>query len=107
MAAVNAALAESRGDASGRCGYTAAAERCAGFGMVVEHAFARLGEGRCRVRLSRPAEAAGTLEQARAMFSSMGAAPAIAETEALLDQATAHRLGRRGCRAGAISSRCA
>ena len=90
MAAVNAALAESRGDTQAAAVATqrqpSVAPGSAWSSSMRSPSSAKAAAGS---RLSRPAEAAGTLEQARAMFSSMGAAPAIAETEALLDQATA------------------
>jgi flagellin-specific chaperone FliS len=57
--------------------------------MIVEHAFAVLGRGRCLLQFSRPAEATASLERARQIFAELRAAPALAETEALLDQATA------------------
>jgi class 3 adenylate cyclase/tetratricopeptide (TPR) repeat protein len=88
--AVNAALAEARADLdTAMSGYADAARRWAGFGMVVEEAYALLGEGRCRVRLSRPAEARSSLERAREIFARLPAPSPLAETEALLDQATA------------------
>ncbi len=90
MAAVNAALAESRGQPdAAAAAYADAAERCAGFGMVVEQAFALLGEGRCLLELSQPAQAVEPLRRARATFVKIGARPALADTDVLLEQATA------------------
>jgi class 3 adenylate cyclase/tetratricopeptide (TPR) repeat protein len=63
------------------------AEAAAGwheFGNVPERAYALLGQGRCLYALGRP-EAAESLSQARDLFASMGYAPALAETEALLE----------------------
>ena len=45
--------------------------------------------GRCLIGLSRPTEAAAVLQQAREIFERLKAAPALAETDALLQQATA------------------
>ena len=69
--------------------YADAAERWERFGVVPEQAFALLGQGRCLVGLSRPTEAAPVLQQAREIFERLQAAPALAETDALLQQATA------------------
>ena len=57
--------------------------------MIPEHAFALQGNGRCLISLGRPHEAAPVLHQARALFDRLGATPALAETDALLAQATA------------------
>lgn len=65
--------------------YRQAAERWKEFGSVPERAYALLGEGRCLTALSRP-EAEGPLRQAKELFASMGYAPALAETQALLHQ---------------------
>jgi hypothetical protein len=59
------------------------------FGVVPEQAFALLGQGRCLLGLSRPNEAAPILQHARKIFERLQAAPALAETDALLAQATA------------------
>jgi len=55
------------------------------FGVVPEQAFALLGQGRCLLGLSRP-EAASVLHHAREIFERLGATPALAETDALLEQ---------------------
>jgi class 3 adenylate cyclase/tetratricopeptide (TPR) repeat protein len=68
--------------------YEEAAEDWEGFGHVPERAYALLGRGRCLVALDDPA-AGGPLAEARELFASMGYKPALAETEALLDQAQA------------------
>ena len=49
-----------------------------------ERAYALLGQGRCLAALGKP-EAEEPLREARELFASMGFAPALAETEALLD----------------------
>jgi class 3 adenylate cyclase/tetratricopeptide (TPR) repeat protein len=69
-------------------GYTDAAHRWHDFTMLVEEAFALLGQGRCLIALNRPDEAAPVLQQARDMFAQMGAQPALTETETLLTTAT-------------------
>lgn len=57
-------------------------------GTVPEQAYALLGQGRCLVALEDPA-AEEPLRQAAELFSSMGYRPALAETNALLEQTTA------------------
>ena len=69
--------------------YSDAAGRWERFGVVPEQAFALLGQGRCLVGLGRPAEAQPVLRVARALFERLGADPALAETDALLERATA------------------
>lgn len=69
--------------------YAGAADRWERFGIVPEHAFALLGQGRCLVGLSRPTDASPVLQHAREIFERLGAAPALAETDALLQQAIA------------------
>jgi len=88
VAAAKAALAEARGDlATALAAYLEAAERWERFGVVPETAFALLGQGRCLLALDRPTEAALALRRAREIFGQLGAAPALAETEALLGDA--------------------
>jgi hypothetical protein len=90
LVAANAALTEARGDLSPAAdAYADAAERWERFGVVPEQAFALLGQGRCVLGLSRPTEAAPVLQHAREIFERLQAAPALAETDALLQQATA------------------
>ena len=56
--AVGAALAEARGDHQAAVeGYAQAAERWEQFGVVPEHAFALLGQGRCLTALGQATEA--------------------------------------------------
>jgi len=90
LVAANAALAEDRGDIQvASDAYAEAADRWERFGVVPEHAFALLGQGRCLAGLARPTEATHVLRRAREVFDALGAAPALAETDALLQQATA------------------
>ena len=90
LVAANAALTEARGDLQAAAdAYADAADRWERFGVVPEHAFALLGQGRCLLGLSRPTEAAPILQRAREIFDRLQAAPALAETDALLQQATA------------------
>ena len=55
------------------------------FGDPYEEAHSLLGQGRCLVVLGRPGDAAPPLHEARAIFERLGAALALAETNALLD----------------------
>lgn len=85
-----AAIAEARGDHQAAAdGYADAAQRWEQFGVIPEYANALLGHGRCLITLGRPHEAAPVLHRARALFDRLGAIPALAETDALLEQATA------------------
>jgi class 3 adenylate cyclase/tetratricopeptide (TPR) repeat protein len=85
-----AALAEASGDHDAAAdGYADAAGRWERFGVIPEHAYALQGHGRCLINLGQPHEAAPVLHQARALFDRLGAIPALAETDALLEQATA------------------
>lgn len=93
LAAANAALGEARGDlVRAADAYADAADRWERFGVVPEQAFALLGQGRCLVMLGRPAEAAPVLRRGREIFARLGAAPALAETDALLLRAAAPSL---------------
>jgi tetratricopeptide (TPR) repeat protein len=67
--------------------YADAASRWHEFGNVPERAYALLGHGRCLLALGR-ADAGEPLREARHLFESMGYAPALAETETLLERAT-------------------
>ena len=62
-----------------------AATRWSDFRMPYEEAHALLGRGRCLAALGRPREAAESLAAARELFARLGARPALAETDALLD----------------------
>jgi tetratricopeptide (TPR) repeat protein len=90
LAAANAALAEAQGElASAADGYADAATRWQAFSVVPEQAFALLGQGRSLIALGRTAEASPVLQQACEIFQNLQAAPAIAETDELLQQASA------------------
>ena len=90
LVAASAALAEARGDLQAAAdAYADAVDRWQRFGVVPEQAFALLGQGRCLVGLARPTEAVPVLRQAREIFDTLQAAPALAESGALLQQATA------------------
>ncbi len=69
--------------------YAEAAKRWQSFDVVPERAFALLGQGRCLVALGRLTEAPQPLSAARDIFQELQAAPSLAETDALLEQATA------------------
>jgi tetratricopeptide (TPR) repeat protein len=80
-----AAITEARGDLRAAVAlYRDAADRWEAFGMAVEHAFARLGLGRCLVRLGRADEAQAAVVTARAIFTSLRAEPSVAEADALM-----------------------
>lgn len=86
--AARAALAEAIDDSADAASlYAEAAGRWQEFGNVPERAYALLGHGRCLVALGRP-ESAESLREAQELFQSMGYRPALAETEALLEQQT-------------------
>jgi tetratricopeptide (TPR) repeat protein len=89
LVAGRAQLAEAAGDhATAATLYTDAAGRWQQFGNVRERAYALLGRGRCLAALGTP-EAAEPLREARDLFASMGYAPALAETDALLGESEA------------------
>ena len=90
LVTASAALAEASGELVAAAeGYGVAARRWQNFGVVPEQAFALLGQGRCLVQLGRTGEASPVLQQARGIFQKLQAAPALAETDELLQQATA------------------
>jgi class 3 adenylate cyclase/tetratricopeptide (TPR) repeat protein len=79
-----ALLAEARGayaEAAKR--FADAAARWEGFGGVLEHAYALLGQGRCLAALG-DATADQALRQARALFDEMGARPRVDECDNLI-----------------------
>jgi hypothetical protein len=92
LVAANAALTEARGDQhAAAAAYADAADRWERFGVVPERAFALLGHGRCVIGLSRMTEARPVLQHARSIFARLQAAPALAETDQLLQHASALR----------------
>jgi hypothetical protein len=89
LGACRAALAEAAGDhAAAATAYAVAAAQWRQFGDVPELASALLGQGRCLVALGTPG-ADGPLREARELFTTMGYAPALSETDALLQGAVA------------------
>jgi len=87
LVAVRAALAEAHGDhKTAADGYAQAAERWQRFGVIPEQAYSLLGQGRCLTTLGQPGEATRALVQAREIFDTLKAAPALAETDTLLHQ---------------------
>ena len=88
--AANAAVTEARGDLRAATdAYGDAAGRWERFGVIPEQAFALLGQGRCLLGLSRATEALPVLHHAREILERLQAAPALAETDALLQHAIA------------------
>ena len=74
IVASDAILSEARGDLESAAPlYADAAARWERFGVVPEHAFALLGQGRCLVELDRAADAIPVLQRARELFEPMGA----------------------------------
>jgi hypothetical protein len=90
LATVRALLREHQGShAEGAELFADAAGRWERFEMPWERALALLGQGRCLLATGRPAEASGPLRRAREVFTELGAKPAVADTDALLERATA------------------
>jgi tetratricopeptide (TPR) repeat protein len=90
LVAAGAALAEARGAHQPAAdAYAGAADRWERFGVVPEQGLALLGQGRCLLALGRPADATHALRAAREILHTLKAAPALAETDALLQQASA------------------
>ena len=84
----SALLGESQGDTNEAARrYSEAAKRWAEYGCILEHGEMLLGFGRCLIASGRPAEAARPLAGAHAIFTRLGAAPLVAETESLLSVA--------------------
>jgi hypothetical protein len=54
-----------------------------------EHAHALLGHGRCLTALGHPTQATQALQHARAIYQTLNAAPALTETDTLLQQGDA------------------
>jgi class 3 adenylate cyclase/tetratricopeptide (TPR) repeat protein len=82
-------LEEAGGDhAAAAVGYAETVDRWWAFDRVPERAYALLGLGRCMLALGDPG-AEQPLGQAADLFSSMSYRPALAETQALLEQTTA------------------
>jgi hypothetical protein len=91
LCGARAQLAEQAGDHAGAASlYAEAAVRWDEFGNVPERAHALLGQGRCLLA-AEPPTAQQPLLDARDLFASMGYKPALAVTEALLEQTAAAR----------------
>ncbi len=93
LVGVRAVLAEADGDPEAALPlFEEAARRWSEYGYVLGHALALLGSARCLLALGRRTEATPVLHQARDIFASLDAAPALAEVDALLgDQPAAAR----------------
>jgi class 3 adenylate cyclase/tetratricopeptide (TPR) repeat protein len=90
LVTASASLAEARGELDTAAdGYRDAARRWLQFGTTPEHAHALLGHGRCLTALGQPAPATQALQRARAIYQTLHAAPALTETDTLLQQGDA------------------
>jgi len=90
LTSARALLAEHRGaHAEAAELFADAAERWEGFEVPWERAQALLGQGRSLLALGRSSESIGALREARDVFATLGAVPAVAETDALLAEASA------------------
>src|SRR5207245_634216 len=84
-----AVLAELRGELAEAADlYAAASDAWEEWGSALESSMALVGSGRCLLSLHRPVEAAVPLKEARDRLQRLGAAPALAEVDELLEQAT-------------------
>lgn len=91
LVAVGALLAEARGELHAAAdGYREAAQGWQQCAVIVEHAHALLGQGRCLTALGRYAEATQALTHARAIVHALNASPVLTEIDTLL-----HRAGAR------------
>jgi tetratricopeptide (TPR) repeat protein len=90
LVTASASLAEARGELDTAAdGYRDAARRWLQFGTTPEHAHALLGHGRCLTALGQPTPATQALQRARAIYQALHAAPALTETDTLLQQGDA------------------
>ncbi len=89
LVAAHALVSEARGDhEAAEAGFADAAARWHDFEVPYEEAQALLGQGRCLVALGRSAEAPVPLVAAREIFARLGAKPALAETDELMQRVT-------------------
>ena len=87
LTAAKAIVAEARGQHKAAvAGFADAAAGWPEFEMPYEEAQALLGEGRCLVALGRAPDAAVPLAAAREIFARLGAEPALAETDELMQR---------------------
>jgi len=90
LATARALLAEHRGEyAVAAEAFADTAARWERFEVTWERAQALLGQGRCLLALGQATDATGPLRDAREIFASLGAKPALAETDVLLERAVA------------------
>jgi len=90
VATAHALLAEHHGQHVEAAGLFAdAADRWKRFEVPWERAQALLGQGRCLLALGQPGEAREPLRTARDIFTTLGARPALTETDKLSAQASA------------------
>jgi hypothetical protein len=83
-----AAIAEATGEwAKAVVQYGEAASAWEGFHAPYDQARALLGQGRCLLRAGSPYEARGPLRSAARLLGELGALPALAEAESLLQEA--------------------
>jgi hypothetical protein len=96
LVAARAVLAEADGDPEAAVPlFEQAAERWAEYGSVLGRGLALLGSARCLLALGRRTDAEPVLREAREIFAGLGAAPALAEVDALLgDQPAAARAAK-------------
>jgi class 3 adenylate cyclase len=87
LASAHASVAEARTEhEAAAAGFTTATAGWHDFGVPYEEAQALLGQARCLVALERAPEAALTLERAREILARLGAKPALAEVEEILQR---------------------
>ena len=85
LASAQASITEARGEkAVAGAGFVEAAAGWHDFGVPYEEAQALLGQGRCLLALDRAPEAIAPLAAAREIFARLGAKPALAETDELM-----------------------
>ena len=90
LAAANAALAEAHGDLEAAAeGYADAAQRWQASVSFPSRRSPSSARAAASSHSAEPTEAGQSLQQAREIFQELQAAPALAETDALLQQATA------------------
>jgi len=96
LVGARAVLAEADGDPIAALPlFEEAAKRWADYGFVFGRGLALLGSARCLLALGRRTDATSALHQARDIFAALGAAPALAEVDALLgDQPAAARAAK-------------
>jgi class 3 adenylate cyclase/tetratricopeptide (TPR) repeat protein len=80
LGSFDAMMAERSGDVEGAAAaFARAATAWSAFGVPLEEALARLGEGRCLMALGRAEQAKPALVEAHAVFARLGAMPAVSE----------------------------